>query len=211
MADHEATAFEPPAADAPPRRRRHQDDEDPERKRWVGAAIAVGVAVTSALIAILVLSGMQDKAIYSKPVDELLASKARFLGRPVRADGNLVHGSLVKRDQPCEYRFTIEKRGVELPVRFAQCVVPDTFRDVPDMDVAVTVEGELQRDDSFEATVVLAKCPSKYEMQQRKQNGEHMPHGPLAAGAGAGGDEHSFGGGAADLAAAGSFASPRSP
>ena len=63
MADHEATAFEAPAADAPPRRRRHQDDEDPERKRWVGAAIAVGVAVTSALIAILVLSGMQDKAI----------------------------------------------------------------------------------------------------------------------------------------------------
>lgn len=185
MADDEPNVFAPPAAsaapsDAAPRRRRHQDDEDPERKRWVGAAIAVGIAMASAVIAILVLSGMQDKAIYSKPVDELLANKARFLGRPVRADGNLVHGSLVKRDQPCEYRFTIEKRGSELPVRFAQCVVPDTFRDVPDMDVAVTVEGELQRDDSFEATVVLAKCPSKYEMQQRKQNGEQMPHGPLA-------------------------------
>jgi cytochrome c-type biogenesis protein CcmE len=185
MAADESNHFEPPLvaeADASPRRRRHQDDEGPERKRWVGAAIAVAVAMTSAAIAALVLTGMQDKAIYSKPVDELLANKARFLGRPVRADGNLVHGSLVKRDQPCEYRFTIEKHGTELPVRFAQCVVPDTFRDMPDMDVAVTVEGELQRDDSFEATVVLAKCPSKYEMQQRKQNGEHMPHGPLARG-----------------------------
>jgi len=43
------------------------------------------------------------------------------------------------------------------------------------------VEGELQTDDSFEATNVLAKCPSKYEMQQRKNQGERMPHGPLAA------------------------------
>jgi cytochrome c-type biogenesis protein CcmE len=87
----------------------------------------------------------------------------------------------VKRDQPCEYRFTIGKNGAELPVRFAQCVVPDTFRDVPDLDVGVTVEGELQADGSFEATSVLAKCPSKYEMQQRKQHGEQMPHGPFAA------------------------------
>ena len=59
--------------------------------------------------------------------------------------------------------------------------MPDTFRDVPDIDVGVTVEGELQADDSFEATSVLAKCPSKYEMQQRKEHGEQMPHGPLAA------------------------------
>jgi cytochrome c-type biogenesis protein CcmE len=167
-------------ADAPLPRRRRQSDQEPERKRWVGAAIAVGIAMAAGAIATLVLTGMQDRAIYSKPVDELLAYRARFLGRPVRADGNLVHGSLAKRDQPCEYRFTIEKNGSELPVRFAQCVVPDTFRDVPEMDVAVTVEGELQRDNSFEATNVLAKCPSKYEMQQRKDHGEQMPHGPLA-------------------------------
>jgi cytochrome c-type biogenesis protein CcmE len=184
MAD-EPNPFAQPTTEAPPRRRRHRSDEDPERKRWVGAAVAVAIAMGAAAVAALVLTGMQDKAIYSKPVDELLAHKARFIGRPVRADGNLVHGSLVKRDLPCEYRFTIEKNGSELPVRFAQCVVPDTFRDVPDMDVAVTVEGELQANDTFEATVVLAKCPSKYEMQQRKQKGEQMPHGPLAGGVGA--------------------------
>jgi cytochrome c-type biogenesis protein CcmE len=154
------------------------------RKRWVGPVIASGLAMVAAAIAGLVLTGMQDKAIYSKPVDELLAAKAKFVGRPVRAEGNLVHGSLVKRDQPCEYRFSITKNGAELPVRFAQCVVPDTFRDVPDLDVGVTVEGELQSDDSFEATSVLAKCPSKYEMKERKDRGEQMPHSPLAAAAG---------------------------
>jgi cytochrome c-type biogenesis protein CcmE len=147
----------------------------------VGPAIASGLAMVAAAIAGLVLTGMQNNAIYSKPVDQLLAEKSKFAGRPVRAEGNLIHGSLLKREQPCEYRFSIAKNGVELPVRFAQCVVPDTFRDVPDIDVGVTVEGELQADGSFEATSVLAKCPSKYEMKERKGRGEQMPHGPLAS------------------------------
>ncbi len=159
---------------------RRTDDPEPGQARWVGPAIAVGLAMGAAAIAALVLTGMQDKAIYSKPVDELLAQKTKFMGRPVRAEGNLVHGTLEKRDSPCQYRFVIAKNGADLPVRFDQCVVPDTFRDVPDMDVGVTVEGELQTDSSFVATSVLAKCPSKYEMDQRKKNGEQMPHGPLA-------------------------------
>jgi cytochrome c-type biogenesis protein CcmE len=135
----------------------------------------------AAAVAGLVLTAMQDNAIYSRPVDQLLAQKAKFVGRPVRAEGNLVHGSLVKRDLPCEYRFALSKGGAELAVRFPQCVVPDTFRDVPDVDVGVTVEGELQANDTFEATSVLAKCPSKYEMQEKRRQGEQMPHGPLAA------------------------------
>jgi len=167
-------------ADGSPRRRR-VETEQPARRRWAGLAVAIGLAMGAAAIAGLVLTTMQSNAIYSKPVDELLAGKAKFIGRPVRAEGNLVHGSLEKREQPCEYRFTITKNGVSLPVRFAQCVVPDTFRDVPGLDVGVTVEGELRPDNGFEATSVLAKCPSKYDMQQRKQRGEEMPHGPLAA------------------------------
>ncbi len=151
------------------------------RKRWTGPALAVSLAAGAAAVATFVLTGMQDKAIYSKPVDELIAQKDKFAGRPVRAEGNLVHGTMVKRDQPCEFRFTIAKNGVELPVRYPQCVVPDTFRDVPGMDVGVTVEGELQPDQTFLASSVLAKCPSKYEMREKQKNGEQMPHGPLAS------------------------------
>jgi cytochrome c-type biogenesis protein CcmE len=173
---------EPKLDDAPPPLSRDRGDAEPEPARWKGIAIAVGLAMAAGGIAALVLTGMQDKAIYSKPIDELLAQKTKFMGRPVRAEGLLVHGSLEKRDQPCEYRFVLQKNDAELPVRFAQCVVPDTFRDVPDLDVGVTVEGELKADNTFEASSVLAKCPSKYEMQQKKQQGEHMPHGPLAAG-----------------------------
>jgi cytochrome c-type biogenesis protein CcmE len=163
-----------------PSRRRRDDAEPPESGRR-GLIVAIGLAMGAATIAGIVLTTMQSNAIYSKPVDELLAGKSKFLGRPVRAEGTLVHGSLEKRELPCEYRFTITKNGASLPVRFAQCVVPDTFRDVPGLDLGVTVEGELKPDNAFEATSVLAKCPSKYDMQQRKQRGEEMPHGPLAA------------------------------
>ena len=40
----------------------------------------------------------------------------------------------------------------------------------------------LRSDNVFQATSALAKCPSKYEMHQKRQRGEGMPHGPLAAG-----------------------------
>lgn len=165
-----------PALEVPARRRRGEGEEEGEdgaRKRLL---LLIPLVMAAAAIVVLVLVGMQDKGVYSKPVDDLVAQKAKFLGKPVRAEGNLVHGTLVKRDTPCEYRFTIEKNGVQVPVRFAKCVVPDTFRDVPGMDVAVTVEGQLGGDNSFEASEVLAKCPSKYEMKQKAANGEKAPH-----------------------------------
>ncbi|MBX3215689.1 MAG: cytochrome c maturation protein CcmE [Labilithrix sp.] len=166
------------AVEVPARRRRDDDeeDEDGSRKRLL---LVVPLLMAAAAIVALVLVGMQDKGIYSKPVDELVAQKAKFVGKPVRAEGNLVHGSLVKREDPCEYRFKIEKNGTEIPVRFAKCVVPDTFRDVAGMDVAVTVEGELRPDDSLEASQVLAKCPSKYEMKQKAAQGEKAPHASM--------------------------------
>ena len=138
--------------------------------------LAVGLVMAASAIVAVVLFTMKDKAIYSKPVDMLLQERSKFVGRPVRVEGNLVHGSLIHHDKPCEYDFTITKNGADLPVRYAQCVVPDTFRDVQGMDVGVTVEGELHADNTFEATTVLAKCPSKYEMKDRAARGEHMPH-----------------------------------
>ncbi len=158
-----------------PVRRGRKVQVDPQASRK-GLMLVIPLVMAAAAVTALALGGMKDNAIYLKPIDEVVANKAKFAGRPVRAEGNLVHGTLVKRDSPCEYRFTLEKKGVEVPVRYAQCVVPDTFRDVPGMDVGVTVEGELQPDNSFEATSVLAKCPSKYEMKEKAGRGEKMPH-----------------------------------
>jgi len=103
----------PNGANGTSSRRRHEGVDEPVARRWLGPVVAVALTMTAASIAVLVLTGMQSNAIYSKPVDQLLGERAKFIGRPVRAEGNLVHGSLEKRDQPCEYRFTIAKNGAE--------------------------------------------------------------------------------------------------
>ena len=149
----------------------------PRRKGNMG--LLIGLLVMSGSILALVLS-FKGSAVYSKDVDDLLRQKAAYADRSVNVTGTLVKGSLVRRDQPCEYRFNIEKNGVVLPVHFAQCIVPDTFRDMPGMDVSVTATGKLASDDHFEASLIMAKCPSKYEMKERQKSGEHAPHAALS-------------------------------
>ena len=118
-----------------------------------------------AAVVALFFVGIKQAAIYASPVDELAAAPPAMIGRKVRIEGELSPGSLVKRDQPCEYRFKIRgsKKEIELPIRYAQCVIPDTFRDVPEGGVTVTVEGALAKSGDFEATLVMAKCTSKYD------------------------------------------------
>jgi len=152
----------------PPARR-----EPPKQKRNLGLLLAL--AVMAALVGALVLKSFNNSAVYAKTVDQLMASKDKLVGRAVRVEGVLVHGSLLKRDKPCEYRFKIAKNGSTLDVRYAQCVVPDTFQDRPETDVGVTAEGKLLADGSFEATQIMAKCPSKYEKEA--QSGKKGPVG----------------------------------
>ncbi|RYZ66199.1 MAG: cytochrome c maturation protein CcmE [Proteobacteria bacterium] len=165
-----------PALTAPVRRRHPDEIEAEEGGARRGLMIVIPLVMVAGAVCAVVMLGLRDKGIYAKPLDELVREKDKYAGKPVRAEGTLVHGSLMKRDQPCEYRFEIERGETKVPVRFAQCIVPDTFRDVAGTDVAVTVEGKLLADGHFEASSVLAKCPSKYEMKERQSRGETMPH-----------------------------------
>ena len=126
------------------------------------------------LVALLMLSGAGDAMTYSKLVDEVVQHPERYRDRQLRVEGMLAQGSIRFREEPCEWRFVVEKNGRSMPVRFPECVVPDTFRD--GFGVSVTVLGELQENGTFLATEVIPRCPSKYEMQQRANRGEHMPH-----------------------------------
>lgn len=149
----------------------------PEREEPKGnVKLLVGLLVAAIAIVALAMT-FRESVVYAKTVDQLMADQKRMAGRAVRVEGNLVKGSLVHQDTPCEYRFEMEHGGATVPVRYANCVVPDTFRDVPGMDVKVTVEGKLSADTGrFEATQVMAKCPSKYEMKEKAAAGESMPH-----------------------------------
>jgi len=146
----------------------------PAKKGSVGLLVAL-LVVGAGILTLVFVSG-KDATIYARQVDELVREREKLTGRAVRVEGALKRGSLMKRADPCEYRFTLAKAGTELPVRFAQCIVPDTFRDMPGMDVMVTAEGTLDPAGHFEASQIMAKCPSKYEMSERAKKGESAPH-----------------------------------
>lgn len=151
-----------PAAPAPPR-----------APRSVGLLVMLLVMV-GAVVA-LFLVGFKEGAVYAISIDKLMETKSASVGRKVRVEGELVPGTLTKRDQPCEYRFKVHGQSAEMPVRYAQCVIPDTFRDVPGGGVQVTVEGALSAQGDFEASLVMAKCASKYDPSTHQ-----MKDGPAA-------------------------------
>ena len=146
----------------------------PKPKRSVGLLAALLVIVVAVLA--LVFTSFEGSAIYSVGVDQLLKEPERYSKRNVRVKGMLVKGTLARRDEPCEYRFKLQENGQILAVHYPQCVVPDTFRDMPGMDVEVTAEGKMAGSGAFEATTIMAKCPSKYEMKQKSMSGELAPH-----------------------------------
>lgn len=159
------------AFDAPAVSVSRERDQPSRNLGLLAALLVIGAGILT-----LVFTSVDDAAIYSVTTDVLVNQKDKYEDRNVRMEGNLVAGSLTYRKEPCEYRFEMEKNGKKLPVRFPECVVPDTFKDVPGVPVQVTAEGQLNPSGYFDATHIMAKCPSKYEMQQRAANGEKAPH-----------------------------------
>lgn len=142
------------------------------KSRW--PLFAVVGTLAAGVVFLLFATGGSEAFVYSKIVDEVMRDKAAFVGRELRVEGTLTQGSIRFREEPCEWRFSIEKNEHTMPVRYSQCIVPDTFRD--GMNLTVTVQGKLEASGEFIATQVVPRCPSKYEMQERQRNGESMPH-----------------------------------
>ncbi len=158
--------------------------DSPKRRvpTWLPIS-AVFLTLCGGLAYILLGSEGSDAFVYSKPVERVTANPAAFAGQQLRVEGALQSGSIRFREKPCEWRFVLHpkdgKEGKSMPVSFPQCIVPDTFRD--GMGITVTVQGEIQNDGRFLANQVVPRCPSKYEMRERQQNGEQMPHSPTPA------------------------------
>jgi cytochrome c-type biogenesis protein CcmE len=145
-----------------------------------GPTIAIGVLLVGAATGTGLLlaydPSVMDAFAYSKPLVEVVDHPAQYVDRELRVEGTLTQGSIRFREEPCEWRFRIERQDRGLPVRYAQCIVPDTFRD--GVNLTVVVQGKLGSDGTFVADQIVPRCPSKYEMRERQRNGEHMPHPP---------------------------------
>lgn len=150
--------------------------------------LLVGTLVLAAGILVAVFQ-CRPSSVYSHSVSEFLAHPIRE--RLVRVQGTLVHGSLCRRDNPCEYRFRLAAGWSprtdagpaapprdELSVRYRQCILPDTFRDWNEV-TPIAVEGEMCAScHHFDASVILAKMTGKYEMYEMKVHGQAPPSTP---------------------------------
>jgi len=123
-----------------------------KRRRFLIAASVVALAMGA-----LIFMGVRSAAMYHMEVSELLAQGSAAYGEKVRLGGKVVQGSVESSPSASEIRFSITDGTKSLPVVY-QGVVPDAFR--PDADVVM--DGALSPSGTFEASSLLAKCPSKY-------------------------------------------------
>ncbi|MFQ5877244.1 MAG: cytochrome c maturation protein CcmE [Acidobacteriota bacterium] len=123
------------------------------------------IAVPLLVAGLLVLFGVGHKGslVYYLTVGEFLDRRARSdLGENFRINGNVVEGSIERTPGAPGARFLMTDGTRELPVAYSK-ETPDTFVDGSE----VVVEGSLGPDGVFVAHTLLAKCPSKYEAENR--------------------------------------------
>jgi len=122
-------------------------------KYWIGALLVVGA------LGYLALSGARENMVNYLTIPEVKAASAADYATGVRVTGRVKPGS-INPAAAREVVFTVAGEGDTLRARY-RGVVPDTFKDGAD----VVLEGRLNGRGEFEASTLLAKCPSKYEAQ----------------------------------------------
>jgi cytochrome c-type biogenesis protein CcmE len=98
---------------------------------------------------------------YFKHVDEVMANRAQWEGKPLQLHGYVVPGSILRKPDTLDYRFKVQNNGSVIDASYTG-VVPDTFKD----EAEVVLRGRLTPQ-GFQTAKngVTAKCPSKYVEQ----------------------------------------------
>ena len=117
----------------------------------------IAIAVIALTVSYLVYGGVRDTMVYYLTVEELKAQVPTVYDSRVRVSGTVVPGTIIK-DTNGALEFQITDGTQIIDVAY-DGIVPDIFAD----DVEAVVEGVYAKNDVFEAEILLAKCPTKYE------------------------------------------------
>lgn len=128
----------------------------PPRKRLPLSFLLAGIAILGAVI-YLVYANTQTNAVYYMTVPELKHCTI-CTTQAVRVAGVVQAGSVVRNDSNDLIKFVITDGNQSLPVTYSG-VVPDIFRP----GIQVVVEGHYTGQGPFQAQILLAKCPSKFQ------------------------------------------------
>jgi len=137
----------------------------------ISRKIVITIILLVAGFAILFSVGLKGSLVYYLTVSEYMDPGRRTdLGDHFRVNGNVLSGSIKKHEGAPGARFILTDGRSQLPVVYNR-EVPDTFVDGSE----AVVEGSLGADGTFVAVTLLAKCPSKYEAQNRLTNNDRRP------------------------------------
>lgn len=136
--------------------------------------ILLSVCILGGAAVVLFRSSMSE-AEYYKHVHEVLETPERFANTSLKVHGFVEAGSIVEeiRDQNIHRTFILEYEGQRIRVNHSG-PKPDTFRDLSEVvarGTFVNKDGEYM----VEAVELMAKCPSKYEENQRSRQVSAQP------------------------------------
>jgi len=118
--------------------------------------VIIAALVVVAAIGYLVYNGFQSTSVYYLTVKELKAKGADV--QSVRVAGIVAANSIQRTNGDSTVHFVISDAGAAMPVTY-KGLVPDIFAP----GIQVVVEGHYNNASGvFEATTLLAKCPSKF-------------------------------------------------
>lgn len=132
---------------------------------------AIGSLIVALGIVALLVMGVKQSSARHMTLDALLIEAADVGDRRIQLGGCTVVPGTIQWD---EYRhrpeFQISDGESQIAVRYTgNAVLPDTFQD----RAQVVIEGHFRPDDGrFDAEIVFAKCPSKYEGQNYEDHVE---------------------------------------
>ena len=139
---------------------------------------AVGSVVIVAGLAFLFVSGIRESAARHMTLPTLLGEvdEPSAEGRIQLGGCTVVEGSIQWDTYRHRPRFEVTGGERTLSVRYVgNAVLPDTFQD----NALVVLEGQyVAAADPFEAEVIYAKCPSKYEGKSYEDHVEAMGSDP---------------------------------
>lgn len=125
-----------------------------------GRQVGVAVAVILVAVVYIMITGMRDTMVYYYTVSEVADQQEALTGEALRVAGQVVPGSIDTDSTGLVHKFLIQEGGKTLPVVYRD-IVPDTFQD----EAEAVVEGVIDENGVFQATFLMAKCPSKYEAE----------------------------------------------
>jgi cytochrome c-type biogenesis protein CcmE len=128
----------------------------------------LGIGVIVITLTYFVYGGVRDTMVYYLTVGELKGRVPSVYKDKVRVSGTVVPGSIKKSiDGSLEFKITDGKQAID--VQYSG-IVPDIFRD----NVEAVVEGLYTPQNVFQANVLLAKCPTKYDPSNPSKKGKSI-------------------------------------